>query len=211
MNLGTSAASLKLPPITAISSATIRSKDWDDVLTSHAEDPIARTWWVQEKRIGSHALEMEEGIVQVSKLGVTEAIAELCQSVCVTACGNFGLVGSSTGEIRMWNMQSGKERKSFALTGPPSGDSKPKIIAASKPKSKAKVEKAKSVQAITGLVTDALNTTVVACTLEGKLYVGPHSVGCEVDTGVGADSSGSSIFIRPSSFRRSNWNRLSRL
>lgn len=68
-------------------------------------------------------------------------------------------------------MQSGKERKSFSLTGPAPGNSKPKIIAASKPKPKAKVERAKSILAITGLATDALNTTVVASTLEGKLYV----------------------------------------
>lgn len=66
MSLGTTAASLKLPPITAISSASIRAKDWDDVLTAHAEDAIARTWWVQEKKLGSHAFEVEDGIVQVS-------------------------------------------------------------------------------------------------------------------------------------------------
>jgi hypothetical protein len=96
------------------------------------------------------------------------------QAVCVTACGNFGLAGSSTGEIRMWNMQSGKERRSFSLTGPPPGDSKPKIIAAANGKGKAKAKKLlaeKSIQAITGLATDTLNNVVVASTLEGKLYV----------------------------------------
>jgi U3 small nucleolar RNA-associated protein 21 len=70
----------------------------------------------------------------------------------------------------MWNMQSGKERKSFALSGEVMGDSKPAIIAA-----KSKIKKAKeakrSIEAITGLATDALNTTVIAGTLEGKLYV----------------------------------------
>lgn len=70
----------------------------------------------------------------------------------------------------MWNMQSGKERKSFNLTGPPAGDSKSRIIAASKPKKAPKIVK-RGIQAITGLATDALNTTVVASTLEGKLYV----------------------------------------
>jgi len=96
------------------------------------------------------------------------------QAVCVTACGNFGLAGSSTGEIRMWNMQSGKERRSFSLTGPPPGDSKPKIIAAASGKGKTKSKKLlaeKSIQAITGLATDTLNNVVVASTLEGKLYV----------------------------------------
>ncbi len=96
----------------------------------------------------------------------------------MTACGNFGLAGSSAGEIKMWNMQSGKERRSFALDGPPPGDTKPKIINTAK-NGKAK-EKAKapirSTQAVTGLVTDSLNTSVIASTLEGKLYVSAESL-----------------------------------
>ena len=174
--MGVSVATLKAPPITAISSASMRSKEWDDVLTAHSEDTVSRTWRVLEKRVGKHMLEVERGVVQVS----IHFQRELKQSVCVSACGNFGLAGSSTGDIRMWNMQSGKERRTFSLTGPPPGDSKPKIIGASKPKAK-KVNgvEAKSVQAITGLVTDALNTLVVASTLEGKLYVCPKGGGTD--------------------------------
>lgn len=154
---GVSVDTLKHAPIIAMSSSTTRAKDWDDVLTAHSDDPSARTWRVWEKRMGDHVFDMEEG--------------GDVQAVCVTACGNFGLAGSSTGEIRMWNMQSGKERKSYALTGPAPGDSKPKIIAASKPKkSKTKPIIKKSIEAITGIVTDSLNSTVVASTLEGKLY-----------------------------------------
>ncbi|GMK53974.1 hypothetical protein CspeluHIS016_0105600 [Cutaneotrichosporon spelunceum] len=153
IGLGVSVDNLKYPPITAMSSSSIRSKDWEDVLTAHAEDASARTWRVADKRLGQWEFEVVDGDVQ---------------AVCVTACGNFGLAGSSTGEIRMWNMQSGKERKSFALSGPPPGDSKPKVMQQSK--KKAKKAGKKTIEAITGLVTDALNTTVVASTLEGKLY-----------------------------------------
>lgn len=74
----------------------------------------------------------------------------------------------------MWNMQSGKERRTFSLTGPAPGDSKPKIMAQANGKVKAKTKKLaveKSIQAITGLATDTLNNVVVASTLEGKLYV----------------------------------------
>lgn len=156
IGLGVSADELKFPPITALSSSSTRSKDWEDVLTAHAEDSTARTWRVQDKRLGQSEFELEEdGAVQ---------------AVCVTACGNFGLAGSSTGEIRMWNMQSGKERKSFALSGPAPGDSKPKIIQQSKPKKAVVKTIKKSIDAVVGLATDALNTTVIAGTLEGKLY-----------------------------------------
>jgi U3 small nucleolar RNA-associated protein 21 len=154
IGLGISVDDLKNPPIVALSSSSTRAKDWDDVLTAHAEDSSARTWRVQDKRLGEWAFDMEDG--------------GAVQAVCVTQCGNFGLAGSSTGEIRMWNMQSGKERKAFALSGAALGNSKPKIIASKK---KTKKTAKKSIEAITGLATDALNTTVIASTLEGKLYV----------------------------------------
>ena len=96
---------------------------------------------------------------------------DIGQAVCVTACGNFGFLGSSTGEIKMWNMQSGKERRNFSLTGAPSGNTEPKIIATNKPKKVKTQAVKKSTKAITGLATDALNTTVVASTLDGELYV----------------------------------------
>lgn len=155
IGLGVSVDNLKYPPVLGMASSSTRSKDWEDVLTAHSEDSVARTWRVSEKRLGQWAFEVEDGEVQ---------------AVCVTACGNFGLAGSSTGEIRLWNMQSGKERKSFALTGPAPGDSKPKIIAASASKKAKNKEPKKTIQAITGLATDALNTVVIASTLEGKLY-----------------------------------------
>ncbi|ORY24304.1 putative WD-repeat protein [Naematelia encephala] len=155
LDRGVTMDSLKFPPITSISHSSTRSKDWEDVLTAHAEDDSARTWSVWNKRLGSWTFEVDEGIVQ---------------AVCVTACGNFGLVGSSAGEIKMWNMQSGKERRSFSLNGPAPGDSKSSNIArANGQAKKAKVVK-KVIQAITGLATDSLNTTVVASTLEGKIY-----------------------------------------
>lgn len=156
IGLGLSVDQLKNPPIIGMSSSSTRAKDWDDVLTAHAEDSSARTWKVQDKRLGEWQFDMEDG--------------GAVQAVCVTQCGNFGLVGSSTGEIRMFNMQSGKERKSFALSGPAPGNSKPKIIANTKPNKKTKAVK-KTIESITGLVSDALNTTVIASTLEGKLYV----------------------------------------
>jgi U3 small nucleolar RNA-associated protein 21 len=142
-------------------------------VTAHADDGIAHTWRAQEKRLGPWIFEVEDAIAQVYQPypEIIMRLTGIFEAVCVTACGNFGLVGSSTGEIRMWNMQSGKDRKSFSLTGVAPGDTKSRIIAASKPK-KTKIQPARnSKQAVTGLATDALNTMVVASTLEGKLYV----------------------------------------
>ena len=63
--LGVDQSELKLPQIAALSCNSARSKDWDDVLTAHTGDGVARTWRVKDKRVGEHALEVEEGIVQV--------------------------------------------------------------------------------------------------------------------------------------------------
>jgi U3 small nucleolar RNA-associated protein 21 len=85
------------------------------------------------------------------------------QAVCVTACGNFGIAGSSTGQIKMWNMQSGQERKTFYLNGAPAPKAK-----GNKGRSKTLVPR----QTITGLVTDSLNRILIASTLDGVLHVG---------------------------------------
>ena len=82
------------------------------------------------------------------------------QDVCVTACGNFGLAGSSTGQLYMWNMQSGIKRKSYDVGVCPSE-------AATRLRDGAK----KRERVITGIATDSLNRVVIAATLDGTLNV----------------------------------------
>ena len=82
------------------------------------------------------------------------------QDVCVTACGNFGLAGSSTGQLYMWNMQSGIKRKSYDVGVCPSE-------AATRLRDGAK----KRERVITGIATDSLNRVVIALTLDGTLNV----------------------------------------
>lgn len=73
--------------------------------------------------------------------------AGVVTAVCVSACGNFGACGSATGQVAIWSMQSGLLRKAFAL--PPSAAGKSR--------------------AVSGLASDALNTTLVVSTLDGTL------------------------------------------
>lgn len=84
------------------------------------------------------------------------------QDICVTACGNFGLAGSSTGLIHMWNMQSGIKRKSYDV-----GPCPPEALARLRNGAK------KRDRVITGLATDPLNRVVIASTLDGTLNVSP--------------------------------------
>ena len=124
---------LKYEPVRRLAHATQRSRDWDDVLTIHEqsgsrEDRIARTWSVNKKRVGKWQIVVE---------GEPTA-------TCVSACGNFGLVGSSKGQVVLFNMQSGIKRKVFRLPAR---------------------------AAVTGLATDVLNRTVIVSTDLGDLHV----------------------------------------
>lgn len=47
-------ASLKFPAINNISHSTTRTKDWDDILTAHTDESVARTWTMKDKRVGKH-------------------------------------------------------------------------------------------------------------------------------------------------------------
>lgn len=52
-------STLKFPPVTSLSYSSARSKDWDDVLTSHTQETFARTWFVRDKKVGKFNLSME--------------------------------------------------------------------------------------------------------------------------------------------------------
>ncbi|KAF7967205.1 hypothetical protein HWV62_35121 [Athelia sp. TMB] len=143
-------ASLKFPPVTGLSFSSARTKDWDDVVTAHTDETFARTWTVLGKKLGKHSLGFVDGPKKKGPAGSLKA-------VCVTACGNFGIGGSSTGEIQLWNMQSGIKRKSFTLGPCPS-----ELRASSSMKKNGQ-------RSVTGIASDALNRLVIASTLDGTI------------------------------------------
>ena len=159
---------LKLPTITAMSFSSSRSKDWDDVLTAHSQETFARTWSVQNKKIGKWSMSVVDpgnkklksnpGSVKVRPYNHNTTFVFLIspKSVCVTACGNFGLAASSTGAIQMWNMQSGIKRKSFEI-GPRPSDHRSTLSSTER--------------MVNGLVTDSLNRVVIASTQDGTINV----------------------------------------
>lgn len=52
-------ASLKFPPIVAISQSTGRAKDWDDIVTAHFDEGFARSWSLVNKKHGKHSLKFD--------------------------------------------------------------------------------------------------------------------------------------------------------
>ncbi|KAK7054659.1 rRNA-processing protein utp21 [Paramarasmius palmivorus] len=152
-SLSVPVASLKFPPITAISHSSARSKDWDDILTAHTDETFARCWSMQNKKLGKHSLSFAEAAKSKGK-GRLPPLGSV-KAVCVTACGNFGLASSSTGAIHMWNMQSGIRRRTFDI-----GPCPPEIVV----KTQTGAERS-----VTGLASDSLNRTVIASTLDGTV------------------------------------------
>ncbi|KAJ3812423.1 Utp21 specific WD40 associated putative domain-containing protein [Lentinula aff. lateritia] len=149
-------ANLKFPSITAISHSSARTKDWDDILTAHTDETFTRTWTMQNKKLGKHNF----GFADTSKAkGKERAPLGSAKSVCVTACGNFGLAGSSTGAIHMWNMQSGIRRRTFRV-----GPCPPEVAGRFQT-----TEKGTKERPVIGLATDSLNTVVIASTLDGTV------------------------------------------
>ncbi|KAH9857144.1 Utp21-domain-containing protein [Lenzites betulinus] len=147
-------ASLKFPTISALSYSPTRTKDWDDILTAHTDEAVARTWTMKDKRVGKHIFT----IAGDKKKG---ALVGSVKAVCVTACGNFGIAASSTGVISMYNMQSGFLRRTFSVGPCPLNVSSRFRPAAN--------GKKKEERYITGLASDALDRVLVASTLDGTI------------------------------------------
>ncbi|THH10776.1 hypothetical protein EW145_g1083 [Phellinidium pouzarii] len=145
---------LKLPPITQISFSFARSKDWDDVMTAHKQECVARTWTVREKKLGKWVLNLYEAGSATGKK--KKASTGAVRAVCVSACGNFGLAGTSTGAVHMYNMQSGIRRKSYALSPRPA-----EILS--------RLRTSSEERSVIGLATDSLNRLVIACTYDGTI------------------------------------------
>jgi U3 small nucleolar RNA-associated protein 21 len=115
----------KFPEIIAIASSQAREGEWENIVTAHRDEPFARTWDSRSKRVGRHTLPtIDNGMVK---------------SVCISQCGNFGLVGSSLGGIGSYNLQSGTLRKRYVLHKKP----------------------------VTGLAIDGMNRKMVSCGLDG--------------------------------------------
>ncbi|XP_077479730.1 WD repeat-containing protein 36 [Stigmatopora argus] len=96
---GWSYEELRLPAITAFSSAAARQADWDGIVACHRGRLATSTWNYRQCSMGAHHLRPP---------GVrADAVAT---AVDITSCGNFAVVGSSCGRLDVYNLQSGQHR-----------------------------------------------------------------------------------------------------
>lgn len=173
--------SLKTPPTTSLSHSSTRSRDWDDLITTHSGSSYAEIWSIRNQRKGRHQLAATAS-EKMNNLG--EATTS-----CLSACGNFAMIGNSLGVITMYNIQSGRFRRQL--------DTRAEVVEKVQRKRKGggmewKEQKVRvGGSAITGLVSDLINRTIVASTMEGSLYFFDFHTGLishQVDTKVGISS-----------------------
>ncbi|KAJ3041212.1 hypothetical protein HDV00_009750 [Rhizophlyctis rosea] len=98
-NLGLKVEELKLPQILQFDASEAKQREWDNIVTCHANDGQVRTWNYQRKAIGKHVLPTSDSLPATT--------------VAISACGNFGFVGSSAGLVDKFNLQSGLHRKTY--------------------------------------------------------------------------------------------------
>ena len=91
----------KFPEIISIAIENARLGEWENIITAHKDEKIARTWDMRSKRVGRWTFSTNDG--------------GFVKSVAISQCGNFGLVGSSNGSISIYSMQSGILRKQYKL------------------------------------------------------------------------------------------------
>ncbi|CAG04934.1 unnamed protein product, partial [Tetraodon nigroviridis] len=103
---GLSYEELRLPAITAFTSATARQSDWDGIAACHRGRRAATTWNYQRCTMGAHQLQ--------PPAVCRDAVAT---AVDVTSCGNFAVIGSSSGRVDVYNMQSGLHRGCYGDDG----------------------------------------------------------------------------------------------
>ncbi|XP_033115052.1 WD repeat-containing protein 36-like [Anneissia japonica] len=96
----------KLPPIVDFAAECSREMHWDGIVACHHGSPVVSTWNFQKSCMGSHKL-MHKRFDNMLDTHVEALVVE------ITTCGNFALVGWSTGHVDLYNIQSGIFRGSF--------------------------------------------------------------------------------------------------
>ncbi|XP_060525873.1 WD repeat-containing protein 36 [Cylas formicarius] len=129
---------LKMPPIVQFTSETTREKEWDNIAAIHLGIRVVTSWSYDKKKMGQLKLVPERFQKKILK-GNIEVVATC---LCLSHCGNFVVVGYSTGHADRFNMQSGIWRDSYGTPKAHGG-------------------------AVRGLATDALNKIVVTGGGEG--------------------------------------------
>uniref|UniRef100_A0A1I8HDR9 WD_REPEATS_REGION domain-containing protein n=1 Tax=Macrostomum lignano TaxID=282301 RepID=A0A1I8HDR9_9PLAT len=96
-----------LPPVSALAcEQPARHGDWCTMVACHSGSRLATTWDLRKGCQGH--LRLEPRLMSSNEAAYKTAVAT---SVDISGCGNFVLIGYSTGHVIRYNVQSGREAK----------------------------------------------------------------------------------------------------
>ena len=155
---------LKMEPIIDFTTDTIREKDWDNIACIHRNTGIATTWSFGSQKMGStksRSLDNRKGsgggYLRHSRFKEMASLRRtIATAICMTSCGNFVLIGYSSGHIDKYNIQSGIHRGE--LVDKKGSTGKSETTHGAHPNTE-----------IRGIVTDSLNQIVVTGDAMGTL------------------------------------------
>lgn len=140
--LGETGSATKLSPIIDFAFNITKQKQWDNVVSCHRGSSTAITWNRQNLIIGKYRLQSHSP--SHSNLS----------SVAISACGNYALLGSQSGYIDKYNIQSGIHRGAFPDA---------KLLG------KREANEMRHTSAVTGIVVDAVNCYAISGSLDGTI------------------------------------------
>ncbi|GET93516.1 hypothetical protein, conserved [Leishmania tarentolae] len=97
-NLGREA--VKLPPVTTLAAATTRNYQWSSLVSLHTASALACGW-----RMDTRAMEFKLSGIQTS--------AHTARALALSDCGNYAIVGYSSGNVAVLSLQNRSVRHLF--------------------------------------------------------------------------------------------------
>lgn len=150
---------------------------WESVVTAHKDDSFARTWFWGRKRAGRWAFQTGDG--------------SNVSTVSISSCGTFAVVGSVNGSIDMYNLQSGLHRQRYPSRLTPAQARLVKIQQLKQLDDVTQLQMrnehkftpgtGRHTRAVTGIVIDSMNKTVISCSLDGTIKFWDFLTGNLVD------------------------------
>jgi len=108
-----SKADLLLPPVTAMATSEMRTRDWGDLVSIHQDHAFAYVWSSKNGAQSGPVLRQDNWNVSVMKKQPPKSAH--ATSLSMSTCGNFALVGTKGGVIYKYNVQSGMTRGAYPI------------------------------------------------------------------------------------------------
>jgi U3 small nucleolar RNA-associated protein 21 len=108
-----SKAELLLPPVTAMATSEMRTRDWGDLVSIHQDHAFAYVWSSKNGAQSGPVLRQDNWNVSVMKKQPPKSAH--ATSISISTCGNYALVGTKGGVIYKYNVQSGVTRGTFPI------------------------------------------------------------------------------------------------